>query len=111
MATAVIGLKNLVPRADSVPAWNIAMTAALLTMLPPVMVVIVLQRWFVQRPGRQRQVTATLRNDAMAMIVGHRGARNLWPENSLSGFRAARRRSASTPSSSTSSRRATAASS
>jgi glycerophosphoryl diester phosphodiesterase len=23
----------------------------------------------------------------MAMIVGHRGARNLWPENSLSGFR------------------------
>ena len=24
----------------------------------------------------------------MAMIVGHRGARGLWPENSLSGFRA-----------------------
>ena len=23
----------------------------------------------------------------MVMIVGHRGARNLWPENSLSGFR------------------------
>src|SRR5688572_13811035 len=23
----------------------------------------------------------------MAMIVGHRGARNLWPENSLGGFR------------------------
>ncbi|MCC7274989.1 MAG: glycerophosphodiester phosphodiesterase, partial [Alphaproteobacteria bacterium] len=23
----------------------------------------------------------------MVMIVGHRGARNLWPENSLAGFR------------------------
>ena len=26
----------------------------------------------------------------MVMIVGHRGARNLWPENSLAGFRASR---------------------
>ncbi|MDR0254022.1 MAG: glycerophosphodiester phosphodiesterase, partial [Brucellaceae bacterium] len=23
----------------------------------------------------------------MTRIIGHRGARNLWPENSLSGFR------------------------
>jgi sn-glycerol 3-phosphate transport system permease protein len=48
MATAVVALKNLVPRADSVPAWNIAMTGALLTMLPPVAVVLVLQRWLVR---------------------------------------------------------------
>jgi sn-glycerol 3-phosphate transport system permease protein len=48
MATAVIGLKKLVPRADSLPAWNVAMSAALLTMLPPVIVVAVLQRSFVK---------------------------------------------------------------
>jgi sn-glycerol 3-phosphate transport system permease protein len=48
MATAVIGLKQLIPRADSEPAWNIAMSAALLTMLPPVIVVTLLQRSFVK---------------------------------------------------------------
>jgi glycerophosphoryl diester phosphodiesterase len=29
----------------------------------------------------------TGKTDSMPMIVGHRGARNLWPENSLGGFR------------------------
>ncbi|MCC7274988.1 MAG: ABC transporter permease subunit [Alphaproteobacteria bacterium] len=48
MATAVIGLKHLIPRSDMEPAWNIAMNAALITMLPPVMVVLVLQRWLVK---------------------------------------------------------------
>lgn len=48
MATAVIGLKRLIPSADDVPAWNIAMSAALLTMLPPTLIVVVLQRWFVK---------------------------------------------------------------
>jgi sn-glycerol 3-phosphate transport system permease protein len=48
MATAVIGLKHLIPRSDSVPAWNVAMSAALLTMLPPVVVVVLLQRSFVK---------------------------------------------------------------
>ena len=48
MATAVIGLKQLIPRSDSEPAWNVAMSAALLTMLPPVIVVTLLQRSFVK---------------------------------------------------------------
>jgi len=48
MATAVIGLKDLIPQADTEPAWNIAMNAALLVMLPPVMVVMGLQRWLVK---------------------------------------------------------------
>jgi sn-glycerol 3-phosphate transport system permease protein len=48
MATAVIGLKHLIPRSDTEPAWNIAMNAALLTMLPPVLVMLALQRWFVK---------------------------------------------------------------
>jgi sn-glycerol 3-phosphate transport system permease protein len=48
MATAVIGLKNLIPQSDSEPAWNVAMNAALLVMLPPALVVIGLQRWLVK---------------------------------------------------------------
>jgi sn-glycerol 3-phosphate transport system permease protein len=48
MATAVVGLKHLIPRSDTEPAWNIAMNAALLTMAPPVLVVLALQRWFVK---------------------------------------------------------------
>ncbi|MBZ6077885.1 ABC transporter permease subunit [Microvirga puerhi] len=48
MATAVIGVKNLIPRSDTEPAWNVAMSGALLTMLPPVLVVLVMQRWFVR---------------------------------------------------------------
>jgi sn-glycerol 3-phosphate transport system permease protein len=48
MATAVIGLKNLIPQSDMEPAWNIAMNAALLVMLPPVVVVVALQRWLVR---------------------------------------------------------------
>ena len=48
MATAVIGLKHLIPQSDSEPAWNIAMNAALLVMLPPVIVVVALQRWLVK---------------------------------------------------------------
>ena len=48
MATAVIGLKQLIPRSDSQPAWNVAMSGALLTMLPPVIVVVLLQRSFVR---------------------------------------------------------------
>ena len=48
MATAVIALKNLIPRADSEPAWNIAMSGALLAMLPPTLVILLLQRWFLK---------------------------------------------------------------
>ncbi|MBX4955755.1 ABC transporter permease subunit [Rhizobium lentis] len=46
MGTAVLGLKHLVPVSDSAPAWNIAMSAALLVMLPPAAVILFMQRWF-----------------------------------------------------------------
>src|SRR4029450_6294798 len=48
MATAVIGLKHLIPQSDAEPAWNVAMNAALLGMLPPALVVVALQRWLVK---------------------------------------------------------------
>ena len=48
MATAVIGLKHLLPSADAVPAWHVLMAGTLMTMAPPVVVVLVAQRWFVK---------------------------------------------------------------
>jgi sn-glycerol 3-phosphate transport system permease protein len=55
MATIVIGIKHLMPRADVEPAWHLAMNATLLAMLPPMVVVAALQRWFVKgliEPGK-----------------------------------------------------------
>lgn len=48
MATAVIGLKKLMPQSDSLPTWHVLMNAAFLTMLPPAIVILLLQRWFVK---------------------------------------------------------------
>lgn len=48
MTTAVIGLQNLIPMADDLPEWNVALGGALLVMLPPVLVVLLMQRWFVK---------------------------------------------------------------
>ena len=48
MTTAVIGLQNLIPQADDLPEWNVAMAAALIVMLPPILVVLFMQRWFVK---------------------------------------------------------------
>jgi sn-glycerol 3-phosphate transport system permease protein len=48
MTTAVIGLQNLIPQADDLPYWNIAMAGSLLVMLPPILVVLFMQRWFVK---------------------------------------------------------------
>jgi len=48
MTTAVIGLQNLIPMADDLPEWNIALAGALIIMLPPILVVLFMQRWFVK---------------------------------------------------------------
>lgn len=48
MTTAVIGLKNLLPSPEDPPDWHIAMAGALIVMLPPVLVVLSMQRWFVK---------------------------------------------------------------
>lgn len=55
MQTVVVGIKHLIPRADQEPSWNLAMNAAILAMLPPILVVVALQRWFVKglvEPGK-----------------------------------------------------------
>ena len=48
MRTAVVGLGDIMPRADAPPTWHILMSATLLTMAPPVLVVLLAQRWFVK---------------------------------------------------------------
>ncbi len=48
MMTAVIGLQNLIPQADDLPFWNVAMAGSLIVMLPPILVVLFMQRWFVK---------------------------------------------------------------
>lgn len=47
-STVVIGIAKLMPSPEAVPEWNLAMTAALIAMAPPVLVVVLLQRLFVR---------------------------------------------------------------
>jgi sn-glycerol 3-phosphate transport system permease protein len=46
--TVVAGIKRMADVADAVPQWNFVMTAVVLAMLPPVLVVIGMQRLFVK---------------------------------------------------------------
>ncbi len=46
--TVVMGIKRMADVADSVPQWNVVMAAVVLAMLPPVLVVIFMQRLFVK---------------------------------------------------------------
>ncbi len=48
MTTAVIGLQHLIPSPEDIPEWNIALAGALIVMLPPILVVLFMQRWFVK---------------------------------------------------------------
>ena len=49
MRTAIVGLEALVPRGGSeLPQWNVIMAAAVMVLLPPVAVIVFMQRWFVK---------------------------------------------------------------
>ena len=49
MRTVVIGLEHLIPRSGTdLPTWNLIMATAMLAMLPPALVVILMQKWFVK---------------------------------------------------------------
>ena len=45
---AAVGLLDVVPGTDSVPAWNVAMAGTLIVMLPPLIIVALTQRLFVR---------------------------------------------------------------
>ncbi|SMQ60300.1 carbohydrate ABC transporter membrane protein 2, CUT1 family [Devosia lucknowensis] len=46
--TVVMGIKRLAATADAEPLWNLVMASVILAMLPPVLVVIFMQRLFVK---------------------------------------------------------------
>ena len=49
MRTVVIGLEQLIPRSGTeLPTWNLMMAGAMMALLPPVAVIIFMQRWFVK---------------------------------------------------------------
>ncbi|WP_182085017.1 sn-glycerol-3-phosphate ABC transporter permease UgpE [Aureimonas sp. ME7] len=48
MNTIVIALKKMVSFADADTPWNLVMVTAILAILPPVLVVVLMQRWFVK---------------------------------------------------------------
>jgi sn-glycerol 3-phosphate transport system permease protein len=48
METIIIGIKRMVVTSDAATEWHLVMATAMLAMLPPVAVVILMQRWFVK---------------------------------------------------------------
>jgi sn-glycerol 3-phosphate transport system permease protein len=48
MYTTVIGIKRMITSGDALTEWHLVMATAMLAMLPPVAVVILMQRWFVR---------------------------------------------------------------
>ena len=47
MQVVVVGIASTVPTGTQPPEWNFVMAAAMMALLPPVLVVILMQRWFV----------------------------------------------------------------
>ncbi len=48
MYPVVIGIKRMISGGDSQTEWNLVMATAMLAMIPPALVVILMQKWFVK---------------------------------------------------------------
>ncbi|HMN20316.1 MAG TPA: sn-glycerol-3-phosphate ABC transporter permease UgpE [Ottowia sp.] len=48
MYPVVIGIKRMIAGGDAANQWNVVMATALLAMIPPALVVILMQKWFVK---------------------------------------------------------------
>ncbi len=48
MYPVVIGIKRMIAGGDSANQWNVVMATAILAMVPPAIVVILMQKWFVK---------------------------------------------------------------
>jgi sn-glycerol 3-phosphate transport system permease protein len=44
----VVGMTKMIGTSDAQNEWNVIMATAVLSMLPPVAVVVFMQRWFVK---------------------------------------------------------------
>jgi sn-glycerol 3-phosphate transport system permease protein len=47
MTTIVVGIRQMIGNGDAQTAWHLVMATALLAMLPPIAVMLAMQRWFV----------------------------------------------------------------
>jgi sn-glycerol 3-phosphate transport system permease protein len=48
MYTTVIGIRRMITGGDAANEWNLVMATAMLAMLPPALVVLLMQKWFVK---------------------------------------------------------------
>ena len=48
MYPVVIGIKRMIAGGDAANQWNVVMATAILAMLPPALVVVLMQKWFVK---------------------------------------------------------------
>jgi len=48
MYTAVIGIKRMITGGDALTEWHLVMATAMLALVPPALVVVLMQRWFVK---------------------------------------------------------------
>jgi sn-glycerol 3-phosphate transport system permease protein len=48
MYTVVIGIKRMISGGDSANEWNLIMATAMLALVPPALVVVLMQKWFVK---------------------------------------------------------------
>jgi sn-glycerol 3-phosphate transport system permease protein len=44
----VMGIRRMLQTSDAATEWNAVMATAMLAMIPPALVVILMQRWFVK---------------------------------------------------------------
>ena len=48
MAPVVLGIKKMISGGDAATEWNAVMATAILAMIPPALVVMLMQKWFVK---------------------------------------------------------------
>ncbi len=48
MYPIVIGIKRMIGFGDAASEWNLVMATAILAMIPPAIVVLLMQRWFIR---------------------------------------------------------------
>ena len=69
MNTIVIALRKMVSFADADTEWHLVMVTCMLAIVPPILVVVLMQRWFVQRPrrnGKMRRADGDSRSEGRA---------------------------------------------
>jgi len=47
MKVVVVGIASTIPSGSQLPEWHLSMAAAMMALLPPILIVILMQRWFV----------------------------------------------------------------